>query len=94
MRLLYVSHGYSTHDHRFLTAFCRAGLTVQHLAVTAQRLDPRPAPDGCISISLEGAGSTMEARAEGLRRLAGEFGPDVTLAGPVQSGAKLVADAG
>jgi len=100
LKVLYISRGYTTHDHRFLKSFAGAGWTPTHLPLIDERLDRRPLPEGVETIVWPGDAAESEAPGELQRRrtslvdLLAEIEPDVVIAGPVQSGAYLAALAG
>jgi hypothetical protein len=97
LRVLYISSGYTTHDHRFLKSFVGAGWDPIHLPLGGDRLDTRPLPDG-VSTVIWGNDAGELATPDGwqnrrnrLIEILSETDPDVVIAGPVQSGALLAA---
>ena len=100
LKVLYISRGYTTHDHRFLESFVAAGWSPVHLPLLPERLDTRPLPagaevadwaDGKVSLA---TAQDLEMRRAGLIEIMGKLEPDVVLAGPVQSGGFLASLAG
>ena len=97
LRVLYISRGYTTHDHRFLESFVGAGWTPIHLPLLDERLDKRPLPAGVDTLSwgkdIGGLATPedWENRRKRLIQLLSDTGPDVVIAGPVQTGALLAA---
>jgi glycosyltransferase involved in cell wall biosynthesis len=97
LRVLYISRGYTTHDHRFLNSFVGAGWSPTHLPLLEQRLDTRPLPDGVRTLSWGSDVGGLASPADWQNRrnklidLLSETDPDVVIAGPVQSGALLAA---
>jgi glycosyltransferase involved in cell wall biosynthesis len=100
LKVLYISRGYTTHDHRFLKSFAGAGWSPTHLPLIDERLDKRPLPEGVETVVWPGdaiesdALGELEHRRPALVDLLTEIKPDVVIAGPVQSGAYLAALAG
>jgi glycosyltransferase involved in cell wall biosynthesis len=97
LRVLYISSGYTTHDHRFLKSFVGAGWEPIHLPLGEERLDTRPLPNGVSTVSW-GSDAEELSTAEGWQNrrnrlidILSETAPDVVIAGPVQSGALLAA---
>ncbi len=99
LKVLYISSGYTTHDRRFLSSFVLAGWSVVHLPMTSERLDTRPLPAGVEWLDWND-GEWPAARADWLRLIGRlelilkDLQPDVTIAGPIQSGALIAALAG
>jgi L-malate glycosyltransferase len=97
LNVLYISRGYTTHDHRFLTSFVGAGWAPTHLPLLDERLDTRPLPDGVRTASWTpgaakaGARMAWKSRRNGLIELLSDVRPDVVIGGPVQTGAFLAA---
>jgi glycosyltransferase involved in cell wall biosynthesis len=100
LKVLYISRGYTTHDHRFLKSFAGAGWAPVHLPLVDDRLDKRPLPEGVETVVWPADAGDVDApgeldhRRRALVDLLGEIKPDVVIAGPVQSGAYLAAMAG
>lgn len=96
MNLLYLSHGYTTHDRRYLTSLAEAGWRVSFLPLTNERLEDRPAPRTVHPLSWrEGERSFRSPtdyipRLLALRRILKAVGPQIVLAGPIQTAAFLV----
>jgi glycosyltransferase involved in cell wall biosynthesis len=101
LRTLYFSRGYSTHDHRFLSAFVEAGLEVFYLQLETRGSSPddRPLPQGVTPVAWAG-GKGPATFSNGptllfdLKRVLREVKPDIVQAGPLQSAAFLTAVAG
>ena len=100
LKVLYISQGYTTHDHRFLESFVAVGWSPVHLPLFPDRLDIRPLPAGA-RVANWGDGNaglntteTLEVRRLRLAQILEELQPDVVLAGPVQTGGFLAASAG
>lgn len=97
LRVLYISRGYTTHDHRFLNSFVGAGWVPTHLPLGRERLDKRPLPDGVLTASWGSDTGELATPADWQNRrnrlidLLSDTDPDVIIAGPVQSGALLAA---
>ncbi len=97
LKILYISRGYTTHDHRFLNSFVGVGWAPTHLPLLAERLDARPLPEGVQTASWTsdraepGTQAAWKNRRNRLIELLAEIRPDVVIAGPVQSGALLAA---
>lgn len=97
LKVLYISRGYTTHDHRFLSSFVGAGWDPTHLPLGEERLDKRPLPDGVRTESWGSGAGDLTTPAEWQNRrnrlidLLADTGPDVVIGGPVQSGALLAA---
>jgi glycosyltransferase involved in cell wall biosynthesis len=97
LKVLYISRGYTTHDHRFLKSFVGAGWSPIHLALLDERLDSRSLPDGVERAPWPSSAvepttpGEWNASRENLSELLAEVQPDVVIAGPVQSGALLAA---
>ncbi|HUQ47271.1 MAG TPA: glycosyltransferase family 4 protein [Gemmatimonadaceae bacterium] len=99
LNVLYVSRGYTTHDRRFLGSFARAGWSPTHLPMMDERLDSRPLPDGVKQMSWGNnkwpdSAEDMASRVEHLRGVLREMRPDVVIAGPIQHGSLIAAQAG
>lgn len=97
LRVLYISRGYTTHDHRFLNSFVGAGWDPTHLPLGGERLDTRPLPEGVRTASWGSDTGELATPADWQNRrnrlidLLSDTDPDVVIAGPVQSGALLAA---
>jgi L-malate glycosyltransferase len=101
VRILYLTRGYSAHDHRFLAKLSQTGSEVGYarLEAASGADDPHPLPDQVRHLGLD---SSVRALAwkdypRSRRRLTeviAAFSPDVVHAGPVQQGALLAAWAG
>jgi glycosyltransferase involved in cell wall biosynthesis len=100
VKVLYLSRAYSTHDRRFLSAFVDAGFATAHLPLVGDALDRRPLPAGVEALRWVGDSRALHGftdylvRLVALRRLLAIHKPHVVVAGPVQSGAFLVALSG
>ena len=100
MRLLYVAHGYTTHDWRFLNALQSDGFDVHYLPLYPVRMDQRPLPSGVTPVPWvgdrlpEGQAFGMARRWLALRKVLNGLRPHVALAGPVPTAAFLLALAG
>ncbi len=100
-RLLYLSRAYSPHDHRFLQAMVEHGgaVWVMHLENRARPLEDRPLPAGVERVHWLADKYPFDVRRlplfiASLRRVLRQVNPQVVLAGPIQSGAFLVAASG
>ncbi len=95
LKVLYISRAYTTHDHRFLTSFVKAGWAPTHVPLLDERLEARPLPEGCRevrSLAEETAsGGSWRERRNQLARIIADLRPGVVIAGPIQSGAFLAA---
>lgn len=101
MRVLYLTRGYTAHDHRFLGKLAQTGNVIgcARLEPVAETDDPHPLPDGITRLRLNetprkptwGDYPRLHRR---LRDVLDEFSPDVVHAGPVQRGGLLAAWAG
>ncbi len=97
LKVLYISRGYTTHDHRFLKSFVGAGWAPTHLPLLDERLDTRPLPDGVRTASwipdaAKASGRiAWRSRRDRLIELLADVRPDVVIGGPVQTGAFLAA---
>ncbi len=100
LKVLYISRGYTTHDHRFLTSFVRSGWAPIHLPLLDERLDTRLLPEGSRTIHWTNdmrepaTQADWDERQQRLEEIIDTMRPDVVIAGPVQSGAYLAALAG
>ncbi|HZW04351.1 MAG TPA: glycosyltransferase, partial [Anaerolineaceae bacterium] len=101
MRVLYFSHDYTPHDHRFLSALAESEHEVFYLRLErrGRRLEDRPLPDRVTPIAWAGgespAGlSALPALVTGLQQVIAGVQPDLVHAGPVQSAALLAAAVG
>jgi glycosyltransferase involved in cell wall biosynthesis len=100
LNLLYISHGYTTHDRRFLCAFAEAGYRVSHLRWQGERLDGVEPLQGVRVLDWLGSRRPLKTplgfvmRCLALRRVITDVRPQVILAGPVQDCAFAVAWAG
>jgi glycosyltransferase involved in cell wall biosynthesis len=101
VRVLYFSRDYTVHDRRFLAALADTANTVGYLrledATPAQ--EPRPLPPGILPLAWAGGDTPFTPAARprllrSLRRVLREFQPDLVQAGPIQTVALLVAQAG
>jgi L-malate glycosyltransferase len=97
LRLLYVSHGYSTHDRRFLAGFREARYSVGHLQLVGARLDERELPEGAEPIRYDLGGQRFATplgyyrACRAVRDAVRDYRPDVVLAGPVPTTAFVAA---
>jgi glycosyltransferase involved in cell wall biosynthesis len=97
LKVLYISRGYTTHDHRFLKSFVGAGWAPTHLPLLEEKLDARPLPEGVRTATWmthraePGAQAAWRSRRNRLIELLSDVRPDVVIGGPVQSGAFLAA---
>jgi glycosyltransferase involved in cell wall biosynthesis len=100
LNLLYISHGHTTHDRRFLRAFAEAGYRVSHLRWRGERPDRDEALQGVRVLGWPGDRRPLKTpldfflRCLALRRVIAEVRPQVIMAGPVQDCAFAVAWAG
>lgn len=101
MRILYLSHGYTAHDWRFLDLLAGADHAVWHLRLRpdVEPRDDRPAPPGVRAAAWPGAAvpdalPDDEKRAAALASAVAEIRPDLAVAGPVPSAAFLCALSG
>jgi len=99
LKILYISNGYTTHDHRFLGSFIGAGWDTSYLPLTDERLDSRAIPTGvrtmpwCYSTEPVTRGDWADRKVV-LAKILAQMNVDAVIAGPVQSGAFLAALAG
>ena len=100
LKLLYCSNAYSTHDRRFLKTFVEGGWAVDWMPLSGLRLDDRDVPAGVRRVG-ECRAPRPPAGPEECRSLLGAArsvwkasAPDVVLAGPIHTGAWLMARAG
>ncbi|MDP9176294.1 MAG: glycosyltransferase [Gemmatimonadota bacterium] len=97
LKVLYISRGYTTHDHRFLKSFVGAGWAPIHLPLLEEKLDVRPLPEGVRTATWTthrakaGAPVVWRSRRNRLIELLSDLRPDVIIGGPVQSGAFVAA---
>jgi glycosyltransferase involved in cell wall biosynthesis len=97
VRILYLSEGYTPHDHRFLTAMYEAGHDPHFLRLRGgARLEPRGLPRGVqilgdLGLSERARGGEWARAYRLLRRVLAEVRPELVHAGPVPSSAFLVA---
>lgn len=101
MRLLYFSRDYTVHDRRFLAALAGAGHTVGYLRLedNATAQEHRPLPPGIQPLAWAGGEKPFTPAdrprlLRSLRRVLSAFRPDLVQAGPLQTAALLVAQAG
>jgi L-malate glycosyltransferase len=100
VKVVYLSRGYTPHDHRFLSGLAGAGQEVFYLRLEpAGGAETRPLPAGIRPV--EWAGGRRRFRlaavprlARDLRRTLVRIQPDLVHAGPIQRGAGLVALSG
>ncbi len=96
MKVLYISRGYSPHDHRFLAAISDLGHDTYYLRLaTAGTLETRPLHDGITNMGslLSGGIRNPFDYLPALRKLQGELHrlqPDLVHAGPIPDVAWLV----
>lgn len=96
MKILYFSLGYSTHDHRFLSAMTGGGHEVLFVQLEGNRrqVEDRPVPEGVHMALWKGGRKPFEWRdlpalVLDLKRLIRDFQPDLIHAGPIQTCAFL-----
>ncbi|MBA2707520.1 MAG: glycosyltransferase family 4 protein [Gemmatimonadaceae bacterium] len=99
LKILYISRGYNTHDHRFLGSFVGAGWETSFLPLLNERLDSRPVPGGVSTIPWPYSVEPVTRRdwvdrKAALGEVLAQTNASVVIAGPVQSGAFLAALAG
>jgi glycosyltransferase involved in cell wall biosynthesis len=101
VRVLYLTRGYTAHDHRFLAKLAQTANVIGYarLEPASSGDDPHPVPDGITRLSLDEAAhkprwSDYPRLRRRLRAALDEFSPEVVHAGPVQSGGLLAAWAG
>jgi len=97
-RILYFSRGYTTHDHRFLSALAKTDHKVAFLQLerSGHTLEDRTLPPEIMQIPWVGGQSSAHIQdgpklIAGLRKVIKEFAPDLIQAGPIQRSAFLVA---
>ena len=100
-RILYFSRDYTTHDHRYLSALAKTEHQVGYLRLEkrGRDLDDRPLPPEIEIIPWVGGQSPARFRDGlklliGLRKVIGQFKPDLIQAGPIQRAAFLAALSG
>jgi L-malate glycosyltransferase len=101
VRVLYLTRGYTAHDHRFLAKLAQSGNEIGYVRLEpkAGADDPHPLPNGITPLCLEEPPRPVTwwdylRLRRRLRTLLDEFAPDVVHAGPVQRGGLLAAWAG
>ncbi len=98
MRILYLTQGYTPHDHRFVSAMAEAGHEVHYARLTrgGSSTESRGLPGGVQAVDVTpGLGpDVLRRQLAELRERARELGPDLVHAGPVQSAAFRAAAAG
>lgn len=92
MKILYFTLGYSTHDHRFLSAMTSGGHDVYFVQLEGNRrqVEDRPVPEGVHILLWKGGKRPFQWRdLPGLildfKRLIREIKPDLIHAGPIQT---------
>ncbi len=98
MRILYLTLGYTPHDHRFLAAMVEAGHEALYAPLTRGRspAEGRDLPQGVRRVPLP-SGLRLHRlgqQARALREVARDLNPEVVHAGPVQSAALRAVVAG
>ena len=101
MRVLYLTRGYTAHDHRFLAKLSQTGNEIGYARLEAATGadDPHPLPSSATCLRLHASARKLtwsdypRLRRE-LSGVIGEFSPDVVHAGPVQQGGLIAAWAG
>ena len=100
-RIIYFSRGYTTHDHRFLSAMARTDHKVFFLQLEKEKLplEDRPLPSEIEIIHWAGGRSSTKLThgprlVAGLKSVIRTTKPDLIQAGPIQRSAFLVALAG
>lgn len=98
MRILYFTRDYTTHDRRFLTALSKTEHQVAYLRLERGRhqLEDRPLPPGIKMVPWAGGRRPVNfwdgpQLLSDLKRVIGEFKPDLIQSGPLQRSAFLVA---
>lgn len=101
MKILYFTRDYTPHDHRFLSALAQTEHQVAYLRLERRghSLEDRPLPPQIVQIAWKGGQQPFTyARLlpllRDLKRVIGEFQPDVIHAGPIQTAAFLAALSG
>jgi glycosyltransferase involved in cell wall biosynthesis len=82
MKILYFSRGYTSHDHRFLSAISEAGHATYFLREINRNSDLRPLPDGVRPVK------------GGLKQIIQALQPDLVHAGPLRGPAYRAARSG
>jgi glycosyltransferase involved in cell wall biosynthesis len=92
MKIIYFSLGYSTHDHRFLTAMSDAGHDVFYLQLArmTRQVEDRPIPSRVTVVKWAGGQTDFRWRdlpklVIDFRRVVREIKPDLIHAGPIQT---------
>ncbi|HQX76630.1 MAG TPA: glycosyltransferase, partial [Thermoflexales bacterium] len=92
MRILYISRGYTSHDHRFICKMVDGGHEVWHARAGNIAIhETRPLPAGAHLVLWDGTRAALDAPRdalplmEDLLRVIREVKPDVIQAGPVQT---------
>lgn len=92
MRILYVSRGYTSHDHRFICKMTAGGHEVWHARAGNVAIhETRPLPAGAQVVAWDGSRAALDAPRDALPlmedflRVIREVKPDVIQAGPVQT---------
>jgi L-malate glycosyltransferase len=101
VRILYLTRGYTAHDHRFLDKLAHTGNEIGYarLEPAGDADDRHVLPGGVTPLGLHESGRKPTWAAyprlrSKLREVLDEFSPDVVHAGPVQQGGLLAAWAG
>jgi glycosyltransferase involved in cell wall biosynthesis len=100
VRVVYLSRGYTPHDHRFLSALVQSGQEVFSLRLEpADGSEARPLPPRVREIEWRGGKRPFSLVAvpgmvRDLRRVVKDLRPDLIHAGPIQRGAGLAAWSG
>jgi glycosyltransferase involved in cell wall biosynthesis len=92
MKILYFSRGYSTHDHRFLTAISDHGHEVFFVRLEGNRrqVEDRPVPENVHQVIWKGGRepfrwTKLPTLVLDFKRLLREIKPDLVHAGPIQT---------
>ncbi len=100
MKVVYLSRGYTPHDHRFLSALAGSGQEVFYLRLEpANGSETRPLPAAVRAVEWGGGKRRVHLAdvprlARGLRHTLAGIRPDLVHAGPIQHGAGLAALSG
>ncbi len=97
LKVLYASHGYTTHDYRFLHSFVGAGWDTTHVPLLDDQLEARPRPDGVLTEQwtrhqrAPASSADWRHRRDRLAEIVARTQPSVVIAGPIQSVAFIAA---